>query len=84
LVGARTNFNLSITELDDQHAREVERGCLTSLFAPQAMKGLLIPAHDDPGIGAPDKFSTINSCCAGHHTFLWKLIIVSDIIFRFI
>jgi hypothetical protein len=46
-------------ELDDQDARQIEIGDLTAFFAPQAMEGLLIFAHDDPGIGAADEVRAV-------------------------
>src|ERR1700759_5751412 len=57
------------TELDDQHARQVEGGDLATLFQPQAVKGLLVLAHDDPGVGAADEIATIARCYGDTITF---------------
>jgi hypothetical protein len=32
---------------------------LASFFAPEAIEGLLVLAHNDPGIGAADKLASI-------------------------
>ena len=44
-------------ELDDQDARQVERSLLPALLPPEPQQGLLVLAHDDPGVGAADEVS---------------------------
>jgi hypothetical protein len=39
-------------ELDDQDPREVGWSLLAALFAPEPQEGLLVLAHDDPGVRA--------------------------------
>ena len=46
-------------ELDDQDARQVGRCHLAPLFAPKAMEGLLVLAHDDPGVRAADEVTAV-------------------------
>jgi hypothetical protein len=46
-------------ELDDQDAREVDRRRFSSFFLPGSMEGLLVLAHDDPGILAADEMATV-------------------------
>jgi hypothetical protein len=54
-------------ELDDQDARQVGRCDLTPLFAPEAMEGFLILAHDDPGIRAADEVAPVENMCRLSH-----------------
>ena len=42
-------------ELNDEVCREVLRLDLAALLLPQPDQGLLVLAHDDPGVGAADK-----------------------------
>ena len=48
-------------ELDDQVAGEVFRLDLAALLPPQPDQGGFVIAHDDPGIRAADKGTTINN-----------------------
>ena len=42
-------------ELDDEVGRQVFRADFAALLLPQADQGLLVPAHDDAGVGAADE-----------------------------
>ena len=53
------------TELDDQNIRKVERRLLAALFPPESQQGLLVLAHDHPGIGAADKLAAVMGYHAG-------------------
>jgi hypothetical protein len=46
-------------QLDDQDAREVDRRRFSPFFPPKMMEGLLVLAHDDPGVGAADELATV-------------------------
>jgi hypothetical protein len=49
--------------------REVEGGRFASLFAPQAVERLLVFAHYDPGVGAADEVTPIETMSRfGHLT----------------
>ena len=50
------------TELDDEVAGEVIRLDFAPLLPPQAKKGGLVIAHDDPGVRAADERAAL--CCA--------------------
>jgi hypothetical protein len=50
-------------ELDGQDAREVGGRLLAAFFAPEPQEGLLVLAHDDPGIGAANEVSSIFNLC---------------------
>ena len=47
-------------QLNDQDASQVERRLLAALFPPEPQKSLFVLAHDDPGVGAADEFSSAN------------------------
>ena len=46
-------------ELDDQDARQVESGRLAPFFPPEPQQGLLVLAHDDPGVRAADEVAAV-------------------------
>ena len=48
-------------KLDNEVAREVLRLDLTALLAPKAQQGALVLAHNDPGVGAADKVSSVSA-----------------------
>ena len=50
LVPAAIEIFSGQTELDNQDTGEVDRGHLAPLFLPQTVEGLVVPAHDDPGV----------------------------------
>ena len=48
-------------ELDDEIAGEVFRFGFAALLSPEAKKGGLIVAHDDPSIGAADEVAAVSA-----------------------
>jgi hypothetical protein len=46
-------------ELDDEVGREVLGPHFAALLLPQSDQGLLVLAHNDPGIGAADKVAAV-------------------------
>jgi hypothetical protein len=52
-------------ELDDQDAREVGSGRLASFLLPELQQGLLILAHNNPGVRAADELATVARYCGG-------------------
>jgi hypothetical protein len=58
-IPATVEFFGDQAELDDQYARQIESGRLTSLFLPKAQKRLLVLAHDHPGIRATDELTAV-------------------------
>jgi hypothetical protein len=54
-------------ELDDQDGGRIDRSPLPALFAPEAVKGLLVLAHDDPGVRAADGVAAIYQLCHLSH-----------------
>jgi hypothetical protein len=59
LVPAPVQFFSDDPELNDKLSREVGTGRLATLFLPELQQGLLVLAHDDPGIGAAEKVPSI-------------------------
>jgi hypothetical protein len=49
-----------VTELHDQIAGKVLRPDFAPFLAPQAHKGSLVIAHNDPGVRSANEMSTLN------------------------
>ena len=59
LVPAPVQILCDHPKLDDELAGQVGTDSLAPLFFPELQQGFLVFAHDDAGIGAADKVSSI-------------------------
>ena len=59
LVPAPVQILGGYPQLDDELAGQVGTDSLAPLFFPELQQGFLVFAHDDAGIGAADKVSSI-------------------------
>ena len=62
----RLRSSVHQAELDDQDGRQVRGSRLAPLLLPEPQQGLLVLAHDDPGVGAADEVAPIEIMCLSH------------------